>query len=60
MVIPNFYNSFNEVVKVNLATTALGLNTVALETNEQLGREEEVIIGYQNSALLEGIIYRLR
>lgn len=57
VVIPNFYNSFfNEVVKgVNLAATALGLNTVALETNEQLGREEEVI-GYLKSGIAEGII----
>lgn len=57
VVIPNFYNSFfNEVVKgVNLAATALGLNTVVLETNEQLGREEEVI-GYLKSGIAEGII----
>ena len=57
MVIPNFYNSFfNEVVKgVNLAATALGLNTVVLETNEQLDREEEVI-GYLKSGIAEGII----
>ena len=57
VVIPNFYNSFfNEVLKgVNLAATALGLNTVVLETNEQLGREEEVI-GYLKSGIAEGII----
>lgn len=57
VVIPNFYNSFfNEVVKgVNLAATALGLNTVVLETNEQLGREEEVI-GYLKSGIAKGII----
>ena len=57
VVIPNFYNSFfNEVVKgVNLAATALGLNTVVLETNEQMGREEEVI-GYLKSGIAEGII----
>jgi len=57
VVIPNFYNSFfNEVVKgVNLAATALGLNTVVLETNEQLGREEEVI-GYLKWGIAEGII----
>lgn len=57
VVIPNFYNSFfNEVIKgVNLAATALGLNTVVLETNEQLGREEEVI-DYLKSGIAEGII----